>query len=596
MRRQNLMFVLPLLAVAVMALVACSDAGPAPWSPIKARDGGTSVEGGSFFEAGAPPTGKFQPKPVPELNTTAKSNSEPFYFYLFTHTEDPFNHELSEERYLRLVPEVAKVAKENPDAHLSWTIEFMGSDANTVAERNPQTGVVDLIKEHMADGVIEIGYHAHHDPNYQNRPQTQFTNNSSWEELVSGMDSWVSCRKDLAQGGCVSDTGGGVVTIQDIFGEAKLVSGLFTYNDMETDGPWAVHALRKYLPGRLLGFGFSDHSPKSKDPTRQAALKALMTLMTPSVETSGSLVWIDDVIRMHDGDPLNDVTGVGLKEGKDFLAKKLAKVDRARPHVLNVGIASKYIYTPKGMSPTQYGYLNTAAPQLKNPLSRQEIETNYQTAKTSLQYLAKDVVRDNPGTRFVGNDDLIQMVAPAEYWQVSKDKLDVLARWLLLKWTDRPPAFVSDGTDFYSLRDLFILLAKAIASDYPQSVELTFAYGPFEEVMDTDALGLDAADLKTAAKSITDTLAPTKQWQLTPKNTLTSTYQVGGQSLTVTQLLYAMAQLYASTVANTPLNTFEVPATQSMPETLAIMAGLSCTDRCQGTIWSLKPARIRAPK
>jgi len=87
-----------------------------------------------------PPTGSggFSPAPV-ESSGEAISGEQPLYFFLFTHTEDPFNHELSEERYIRFVPEVEARAASHPEANLTWTIMFQGSDARTVAERNPQT-------------------------------------------------------------------------------------------------------------------------------------------------------------------------------------------------------------------------------------------------------------------------------------------------------------------------------------------------------------------------------------------------------------------------------------------------------------------------
>ena len=112
----------------------------------------------------------FIPAPVPLLAASAPAQDQPLYVYLFTHTEDPFNHELSEERYLRFVPEVEARATADPEAHLNWTIMFQGSDAQTVAERNPQTGVVDLLRAANQAGVVDFGYHAHHDPTYRNRP------------------------------------------------------------------------------------------------------------------------------------------------------------------------------------------------------------------------------------------------------------------------------------------------------------------------------------------------------------------------------------------------------------------------------------------
>lgn len=149
---------------------------------------------------------------------------EPLYFFLFTHTEDPFNYELSEERYLRLVPEVMDRAASHPDADLAWTIMFQGTDARSVAERTPETGVADLLRSASEAGMVHFGYHAHHEATYANRPQNSFTDDSSWSTLVEGMVDWLGCKKDVSHGGCIAPDGGGVNAVQQYFGPVEAVS------------------------------------------------------------------------------------------------------------------------------------------------------------------------------------------------------------------------------------------------------------------------------------------------------------------------------------------------------------------------------------
>jgi hypothetical protein len=593
-----------LLLVALSA-VACgdslqalpqADAGPPGQSDgSSASDAASPADGPSDKKDGTPPWGsQFTPKPVPELNNTPPATDQPVYFFLFAHTEDQFNHEVSEERYLRLAPEVAALSTAHPEAHVVWTIMFQGADAETVAQRNPTTGVVDLLKGYAKQGVVEFGYHAHHDPTYNNRPQNSFTANSTWEELVTGMDQWVSCKKHPTQGGCLAPTGGGIQAILDNFGAVGAVSGLYTFTNSANEGGSGRHALTKYLPKRIVGFGFPDHGGSVQDMAFVTNRDALLVLMEPSIETTGSVFWIDDAIRINDGDILAKAK-LSLRQGPAESAQKnLPLLERKRPNFMNAGFGDKYIYCPDKTSPTKWGYANPMSPELTTLKSESEIESNYQQSIASLKYLVETWLPQNPGSRFVGSKEVEQLFAPAEYWTVTKERLDVVARWLLLKWGSAPPSYASDGSEFYSLRDSFLLLANALAqTGFPAQQQLTLAYGPLSAIDASKEVTLQAADVRKLAKSLATSLAPPTTWQTTPANMLAGSYEVGGTQVSAAQLLYAMALLYASTYAGTPLDQLKTPASSGMPETLQYLTGMGCP-RCEGTAWSMKPAKVHS--
>jgi hypothetical protein len=96
----------------------------------------------------------------------------PQYLLLFTHTEDHINHTPSEKRYWQFFPVIDSLAKRYPDAHVSWTVEFMGADTETIAQRNddtpiqPGTHLLDFIKNNYAVNttVFQFGYHGAHEP------------------------------------------------------------------------------------------------------------------------------------------------------------------------------------------------------------------------------------------------------------------------------------------------------------------------------------------------------------------------------------------------------------------------------------------------
>ena len=536
----------------------------------------------------------FTPAPVPELITTTNPAAAPVYLFLFTHTEDHFNHELSEERYTTFAPLVADLAVANPEANLAWTIEFQGADAKTVLERDGETGIATMLKAYADDGVIEFGYHAHHDPNYNNRPQKELSAESSWEEKVQGMDTWVSCEKDPVLGGCEVPEEGGILAVAK-FGPVQIVTGLHLYTEANVEHDATVHASRRSLPSRRLGFGYPDHGSIVQDVDYVALRDELVTLLTPSVETSGTLLWADNILRINDGDLIGGTPTINLLEGENNAQEVFDSVDRSRPHVFNTGLASKYLYTAAGTSPTIYGYSHRDSPELPEdqlvlPSERAE---GYRRSEEALTRLVEDILPANPGSRFVRSSDVLELAAPAAYYAVSAESLDVIARWVLLHWDSGPPNFVSDGTDFYSLRDAVVLLSRGIAEGYPDTVALHEVYGPFGVAAESEAQTAGADAFIALASTLAQELEPDPVWQETPSNLLQGSYEGGTGTLDPAQLLYGLAMVYASTYAGQPVTEVALPAGSTMPATLEILVDMGCAD-CQGTAWSLKPARIRA--
>ena len=576
---------------------AAAPTNPANLSPTEA------AAGPATGETAAPLVGDaFTPAPVPELTTNGGGGQRPLYIFLFTHTEDPFNHELSEERYTRLVPEVEARAASHPDANLVWTIMFQGSDAQAVAERNPQTGVADLLRAAAQSGVVEFGYHAHHEATYNNRPQNNFTGNTPWEELVNGMVDWLGCTKDVLYGGCIAPDGGGITAVQDNFGPVQLVSGTFLQSDTAYEGGPASHAAQKILPGRLLGFGYPDHGPFGQ-ASKRAAVAALMERLTPTNETSSTIFWADNVIKMTGGSPIDGTSGIDPLKGPRFAAGMLDGLDRTRPNIVLTGMASKFLYTKQipQNSPTIYGYAHPDAPELPPDLlnTPADIEKNYQQNLDTLDYLLDEVLPANPGSRFVNSNDVIIMVAPPDYWNVSPEQLDVMARWALLNWTDRPPDWVSDGADFYSLRDLFALLALALGDGATAgdgaSWQLPTAYGPLTAVDANGEIVVSREEIITLAQQLAPNFAPNQPWQVMPNAMVQPAYQMSAGEITAAQLLYGLATVYAADFAGTPVNAVTLPATQAMPVTYDLLRQIGCLNTCSGTAWSFKPARIRRP-
>ena len=284
-----------------------------------------------------------------------------------------------------------------------------------------------------------------------------------------------------------------------------------------------------------------------------------------------------------------------LHEGPKSLQNKITLLDRSRIHVFSGLMGSKYIYTKTGTSPTKWAYAHTDSPELPPEWinSTTEIANNYKAIEQSLNYLA-EFIKNNPGSRFVRSSDLVESVAPSSYFQVGKEQLDVLARWLILKWDEgRPPNYVSDGENFYSLRDLLVLLSKALANGMPDVVALSLAYGPVDEGQSFPTATLSSEDIYAIADKIAGDISETESasWSKTPKSLLPVSFSIRGTSINLAQLLYAMAYIYASTYAGKPMAKVTVPQWEMLPETAELLKNLNCLTY-PDTSWSLKPSRI----
>lgn len=519
--------------------------------------------------------------------------NQPIYLFLFTHTEDHINHTLSEERYTRLAPEVATLAQTHPDAGLVWTIEFQGADAQTLYERNPSTGIVDMLTDYAAQGVIAFGYHGQHDPTYINRPQAMLGNSYDWQATVEAFDSWVSCEKDPLYGGCVAASGGGLQAVQNYFGAVQIVTGLGVGDNL-TPGGAGRHAVIHHLPDYVLSFGFSDHAPNG-GPNYDAARIELMDRLTPTGSyTTGGLFWMDDAIRINDGDPLQDVVALDLTDGTSVISNTLAALDRSVSVFLNVSIASKYIYTADGTSPTQWAYSHPTNPTLPLPLTNPPavIESRYENSISSLDYLVAEFLPANPGSRFVGPEQVVEMATPTTYTIVSAAELNAMAEDLIANWGDTPPDFVTDGSNYYSLRDLMGLLGMAMiryrfTGTVPAQQTLPKLYGPLEVIESSGGATLSRPALFGMAWSVTQAvIASYGSWQTVPNSILPSDYY---GAINSSEALYGLAAFYTSLYDGVPATSVTIPPTAPVPTTYNLLETLGCWS-CAESAWSLKPA------
>jgi hypothetical protein len=430
---------------------------------------------------------------------------------------------------------------------------------------------------------VEFGYHAHHDPTYTNRPQNELSSEPSYDEAYDAIWSWITCVKDTAYGGCVEERGGGLEAILDTFGQVKIVTGLGIGSGAQFERSAGSQAVRELATGRLLGFGFPDHGAVVSDPDYAAARDGLLALLTPTAETTSGTFWMDNSIRINDAASLEGVNTGGLSDGPEELAKSLGTLDGTRPFVLNIGIADKYLYTVESTSPTRWGYANPGSPSLPTNLLHPaaEREKRYSLTEQSLEYLARTLAAAPGQLQFVSSDQVVELFTSDDYWDVDDDELEQLALWILNEWSARPPDWVYDGEDFYSLVDAFALLAAALR-DAPAEAIVSNVYGPWSAATaSTESTDVPVANLR-------DLLGG----ELLQGDRVAESYSVGGRTLSATQVLYALAYLFVLDRNSVEGETIRIPATQSAPQTLGFLETLGCV-ACLDTAWSLKPARFQ---
>lgn len=518
----------------------------------------------------------------PEL-ADANIIDPPLYLYLFTHTEDHINHTLSEERYWHVGAFLEKIRQEHPSLPLTWTIEFQGADAATVADRNAETGLLDYLLNLHEQDLVEFGYHAHHDPTYNNRPQKDLSDDPTFSEVYDAMTQWLLCEKDPLFGDCLSPDGGGLQTILQHFGQVEVVTGVGYSDGFLIERSAGSQVIREQLPDRLLGFGLPDHGSALNDRGYDEARLGLLTLLTPTNETSSGTYWMDNAIRINDGAPLSQLESLQVKDGALNLKSQLSTSRLDRSHVLNVHIADKYIYTKAGTSPTKWAYANPTDPELPDEwLNSERIrEGYYESTHSGLAFLTDLMADSDNGSQFVSSDEVVNLFTSDDYWQVDQDELEQLALWLLHEWHEAPPNWVYDGEDFYSLTDAWMLLQSGLNNLYPEHGPISSTYAPWsglEQV--TPATVVTYEDVMTFAQDVS-----------VIEDRLDVAYEIGDTHVSLTQSLYAMAYAYVMHVQGVE-GRIEIPAVSAFSESYSFLETLGCHG-CFDTTWSLKPARFQ---
>ena len=106
---------------------------------------------------------------------------QPVYVYLYARVTDHVNLGVTEDRIHRVLSTVDQYRRAHPDAHVTATILFRALSSEALARRNPQSHIVDFVKDYVQRGVIEVGYDGTDEPTYVTRPFVDFNETSDPE-------------------------------------------------------------------------------------------------------------------------------------------------------------------------------------------------------------------------------------------------------------------------------------------------------------------------------------------------------------------------------------------------------------------------------
>ncbi|MBI3680907.1 MAG: hypothetical protein HY235_10980 [Acidobacteria bacterium] len=519
----------------------------------------------------------------------AESDKAPVYIYLFVHTEDHINLDLSEERFRRLLPLIESYAAAAPQYGLSCSLQFYGADTRTLLERNPRNGILDFILSYKdrKPGLVEFGYHGAHEPTYTNSPVARLPRDASWEQRVEATVQLLSCAAHPYLGDTDCSNPGGLALVQQVFGSAAAISG-----GNETA---LAQAADKFNADAVM-FGFADHGVPAQQAGYLDSVKSLMRLLSPEPDTPPALFWMDGRLRINDGNPLDGVEMLSGSGGVEQLKTKLARLDRSRPQVLNMIVGEKFLYAR--VAPTEYAYQHPDSPSLPPDLllPAEQKEALYRRTEESLRYLVEEFFPQNPGSRFISNQDLLGMAAGPRYGQtVSVETVAAIAQALVAGWADRPPSFVRVGEAYFSLTDSFGLLTQALAAyardgslDGASQIAFWKVAGPLEQPRPSaQALAVRVADVLASASDLA-TKFRDRTWQPTPSYAIPSQISAGSPAVNAAEFLRSMAGVFLAVQKGPAPDSIQLAPSQILPRAAPLILPAS--------LWSLKPARISTPR
>lgn len=530
----------------------------------------------------------------------------PVYVLLQATIDDEINPE-GMARLPRLLATMQALERRGAAFHPTCLLQFNGVTANTLASENAATGRLDQVRDLARRGLLEIGYDGSDEPTFLTRPQPNFrgaaTAEQRWQARMQALQWFLAEWKDPLTGEPDPARAGGLRKVLEVFGPVSFARGV-------TFEPWssaeAVHAMAALgAHPALAGFVEPSAYPARNFSGYRGGSPMLSASLAPDARSAPEVFWLDTTLHLSDyGMPGGRV--FNAHEGPEALEKLLAGLDRSRPHVVQVRLGHPAVFAKPGFgprnyqTPLDYAYDNPKAPNvppsaLLSPEDRAAAEAREQAV---LDWLVDRFFPGNPGSRFVSIGALAREAEAAVSAPVLPQDLREAATVL----RDRTvaaggelPAFVTAGQRYFSLADLFGLLATALATPAGDAtgaaLEVVPLLGPIELVEAQPVKELRVA--REAVVRACGEMAPARsaaEWTVVPRRVVPSRVVVDGVTLTAGQFLLAMADAYLAGAAQARVDVRSTTASSGVLFVLPLTRPRSDG----GSVWTVRPAVVRS--
>lgn len=542
--------------------------------------------------------------------TAATLPKQPVYIYLYSRLDDHVNFKITQERFRRELAMLDLCRKEHPTYGISALLQFTGAVSQAFVDFNRTDNMVDTVLSHARQGVVEAGYDGTGEPAYFMWPRPNFRNAKSaqdrWLARGEAADWFFTEYKGSITGEPDPSRPGGLKRTQEIFGEVASITGVTPWElggDTEI-----VHQIRRHNQKALMpGFPESNSWPARNIHGYGGSVAGVSTLVSPEPDFAPEIFWQDNFLRSSNTSGPK-VHLLPAHAGREAVMKMLDSIDRSRIHVIRIELANVGMYLKpdfnKGLlDPIRYAYDNPKSTALPPTaiLPQSEIESAYRREEELIRWLVSDFFPANAGSRFVSSADLKRMAKTSLGMPVPRETLTKAAANLLSDWKvtgNHPPDFGRADSEYFSLADMFQMLATALAEFHqtgslPVSVRLVPVYGPVDLDQDQGP-SLGTVTVAAVAQSCAKFSGALNNaaWKPFPDNIVPGHVTVEGISLNAAQFLRLMAEaftapsperkLIARTCQMTHESALEYPRTRELSE--------------EGAMWTIKPARLHELK
>ena len=577
------------------------DGGTVRWTPATVPEGAVRVVLNATDAGGHSGYQDFFLQVLPQ------PRARPVYVQLVSAGDDPFNLDLSVERFDSLLPSVRALWEGYPGMGASVTMLFNGAEANALAV-NGGLGLLNAIEAAVDEGWAEAGYSSLKEPTHRNATlDTLYWPDATWEEVVEATEDLLSMPIDPTTGQHVNmDIPGGLVAVEYLVDEVGSV--VHVHGDAAS-----THALDRWAANATL-LRTELRTVDSSMPSRLEGSEVIASMLAEDPDTPYAVYWDGGHLRVA----TNDVGADGLhttplaREGADSVAERLGALPSHRSYVVPILVMDTGIYlntsrqldSRRYFSPYDWAYAHPSSVALPPELVRTPSERAAAMAATNgtLGWLASEYLPQRGGAmvstsslRSLLDDGAGGPVSSAELASAAFDLLERRSQLDYPTWAGVEWGFCRGDVRSYSLAELYGLLLRALGAfdadgELRAVVEPMPLLGPMEDrpwALPYQSVAI--ADIVEEAARQAHGLSDAT-WRTMPLNVVPSSSSPGGTEANAMEFLLLMAEAYLVLLdggsADSPVN---LMPTEQWPLTLAAMDATSVV-WFPSASWQVRPA------